>query len=163
MSQILAIALMSFANRAWGNPDDKIPKAIAGIIMGWACSVVMGVGITFEAFGYVVAFWLARSIGPGNAVGPALTGVKPARYPSGMPYNPGPEWWQFGPLLDSAWLSMAFLGFMWGIVIWVFTGQGLFIPVCVIALLLAVVCARHVWGRYEYWAGGLIGLGAYLL
>lgn len=162
MISVIAVIAMALADRAYGNPNDGVRKYLAAIVMGYSAAVIMGHATESMALLYVAGFWMARSIGLGNAVGPALTGAKPAKYKTAT--NPGPEWWQQGLLLKSAWLSLIFLGFMWGAIIFIFTFSAdirswIFIPICIVSVPLAVALSRGSWASSEYLRGGLIGLG----
>lgn len=166
MIYYLSIIVMALADRACGNGNDHIPKAPAAMIMGYACSVIVGHGAHWSAILYALGFWAARSIGLGNAVGPALTNQEPARFKTAT--NPGPEWWQYGLLLNSAWLSLAFLGMLWGCLIagftvWTNHHAWIFLPLCTAVIPAAVFLARGSWARQEYIRGALIGIGAWLL
>jgi hypothetical protein len=76
---------------------DQLPEAYETYIF---LAIALGVGT------------MAMILGVGNAIGPAIDGVQPATVKT--EFNPGPERWQFGPLLKNAWLSLAALGFLWG-------------------------------------------------
>lgn len=165
MVPLIYIVVMSAADRACGNPNDHIPRLIAAPIMGYAAAALRGQGHSWIALLYALGFYAARSIGLGNAVGPALQGLTPARRKTDT--NKGPQWWQFGPLLDSAWLSLLFLGGMWGSLIMGFTcwsnpTSWVFLPICLISVPLAVFVAHGSWVRQEWLRGLFIGMGAYL-
>ena len=163
---LLYIAIMSAMDRACGNPNDHIPRIIAAPLMGWAAAAIRGQGLHWVAVLYALGFLAARSIGLGNAVGPGLLGIKPARRKTDT--NKGPQWWQFGRLLDSAWLSLLFLGAMWGMAItlptiWLDHKSWIFVPICMVSVPVAVYLAHGSWVRQEWIRGLLIGLGACLL
>ena len=153
-------------DRACGNPNDHISRIIAAPIMGWAAAALRGHTFDSVSIAYALGFLAARSIGLGNAVGPGLLGVKPAKVKTAT--NKGPQWWQFGPLLNSAWLSLIFLGGMWGVAIiipavWFDSTSWIFFPIGLVSIPLAVVLARGSWVRQEWIRGLLMGLGAYTL
>lgn len=159
MIEIIAIPLMSLADRACGDGGDGISKGIAAPIGGYALAYLMGQGMSWISVLYMLGYWAARSQGLGNAIGPALEGRSP---------DPTqPEWWQTKPLLESTWKSILFLGCLWGALIVGFTAWSdphawMLFPVCVVSVPLAVLCGRHSWGRQEYYRSGFIGLGAWL-
>lgn len=126
---IAALCLMGLAGWNAGRPSARTgvnlslqpdrpkwaPKAISLAVIGWCVAFLVGHG--FDLLGLLIMAWVAlgASLGPGNAVGSAITGEKPAVMKT--EFNPGPERWQQGPgkfLLKSAWLSVAALGFLWG-------------------------------------------------
>ena len=159
--ELIAVATMALADRACGDGDDGIPKAVAAPVAGLALAYIMGhIIIDWIAYLYALGYWAARAQGLGNAIGPALTGSSPD--------ISAPEWWQTKPLLESTYKSLLALGTLWGFLILIFTAWAdthawKLLPVCIVSIPMAVFCARHSWGRQEYYRGGLIGLGAWLL
>lgn len=110
----------------------------------------------------VVNVWAGICIGSyGNAIGPALQGLPPAR--ARTIDNPGPEWWQWGPLLRSAWGSLVVVGLIWGgpvMFLWPADHRVAAIPVAfVLAFLFSTWIARHIWAHYPVrpgdWAWGV--------
>lgn len=109
------IFIASWAVYEKGNPDSKLQK---GFVMGFygICVAALMLPYTessiipgaFMAFGLL----LGLSLGLGNAMGPAIHNEKPDKK--------NKEAWQFGPMLDNAWLSLAGLGFFRAIFVPVF-------------------------------------------
>lgn len=115
---LLSLPLVLIA--AWavyekGNPKSRLQKGwvmglygacIAVILLPWAeASLIPGAFMT-------VALLLGLSLGLGNAVGPAISGT--------IPNKKNKEAWQFGPLLNNVWLSLAGLGFFRAVFVPVF-------------------------------------------
>lgn len=119
---IAVLFLIGLAGWNAGRPDDKrpkwAPKAISLVMIGALVAFLVGHGRVFDLLGIIITACVAlgASLGPGNAVGPAIHGEKPATMKT--EFNPGPEKWQRGPLkflLKSAGLSVTALGFLWGV------------------------------------------------
>jgi hypothetical protein len=108
---IAVLGLLALAGWNAGRPENDrpkwAPKVATLVVLGWCISFLVGHGFDLLGLAITAAVAAGASFGPGNAIGPAISGEAP---------NPlKAEWWQKGPLLKSAWLSLAVLGFLWGV------------------------------------------------
>jgi hypothetical protein len=100
------LSLLSWLDRARGNPENRLPKAIALFLMGYICALYAGHGLDWRAPLFMVAVWAGHGIGYGQPLGYALTGVSSPEY----------ENWQITKLLKvNPWLALALRGIFVGI------------------------------------------------
>lgn len=162
MIYALALALLSaYASRRAGDGSDysALWKLLFGVTFAWACGLMFGSG--YEAIGIAaIGAALARAIPLGNAIGPVVAREKPSRWPGDKgPTDPGPEWYQSGVILKSAFLSVLVLGGLRALLLapvallydqkWAFAAGGIGLAT-VAAPYLAVVIWREPDRR---WAG----------
>jgi hypothetical protein len=99
-------SLLSWLDRARGNPENRIPKAIALFLMGYLCALYTGHGFDWRAPLFMVAVWAGHGIGYGQPLGYALTGVADRGYES----------WQITNLLkENPWVALFMRGLFVGI------------------------------------------------
>lgn len=147
------ILLAGFLAYEKGNPDSKIPKFVCLAIYGLAIATLFrssssGEVLLFAAV--VLGTGIGLSMGPGNAIGPALHDRPPD-------IN-RPEKWQVGIMLKNYWAALAGLGFIRAAFVWPILGA-------IVVLLHVLVFATSLVGfmmDWEIsWLGALYELEAY--
>lgn len=150
MIQAVALILLCFADRFRGHPGIA-PKQIKRAIEALLVTLGAGISDPLAIAATTTLVWGGICLGSyGNAVGPALQGIPPAR--AKTINNPGPEWWQWGPLLRNTWVSLIAVGLIWGLpvlLVWKLDHRVAAIPVAfVIAFPFSTWIARHIWAFY---------------
>lgn len=152
---VLAIAFAALFSRLAGAGIGG--SAVWALLSGVAASIaVFGLSFGWPPALFAIGWSMARKIGLGNAIGPALLGRK-------RPDVSAAEWWQTSHLLDSTWLSVLVLGVLRGVLLVpavLFAGRPYFwVPVALAFGTLAAVAIGRLLVVYagrnpdDGWAG----------
>ena len=156
MIEPLLVALCGCLDRVRGDSFDFASRAVDKGLYGWLMAALLGHPLDLFTGPIIAAMYLGASPGWGNAIGPALQGVTPFKHAA--------EWWQVGPLIENAWLSLIARGAIWGIPFLPLAYWDprfvLMVPIFAIAMPLACLAAKKLdnsWEWQEYFRGWLAG------
>lgn len=156
---LLLIPVMSWLDHQRGTPKglEIIPKILALILMGYACAVLTGHWLDWQAAVITAGFAVLHNFSLGQPLGEALTG-KIGQADDGSSY----ETWQVGPL-KNCWLALSARGAVLGLAGFIALDltAGLQIAVAwAVAFPLSAALVRYV--RSLRFKGGGWGLSEYL-